>query len=38
MLIDLKDKNKPYQPVDVRFSMSGDSFLVADTRGQVTMF
>lgn len=37
-LIDLKDKNKPYVPVDVRFNISGDAFLVADTRGQVIMF
>jgi len=37
-LIDLKDKNKPYHPVDIRFNIQGDAFLVADTRGQVTMF
>lgn len=37
-LIDLKDKNKPYQAVDIRFNIQGDAFLVADTRGQVTMF
>jgi hypothetical protein len=37
-LIDLKDKNKPYQPVDIRFNIHGDAFLVSDTRGQVTMF
>jgi hypothetical protein len=37
-LIDLKDKNKPYQPVDIRFNSQGDAFLVSDTRGQVTMF
>jgi hypothetical protein len=38
LLIDLKDKNKPNQPVDVRFNMAGDAFIVSDTRGQVTMF
>lgn len=38
LLIDLKDKNKPNQPVDVRFNMVGDAFIVSDTRGQVTMF
>ena len=38
MVIDLKDKTKMYMPIDVRFNAEGDSFLVADSRGQVTMF
>jgi WD40 repeat protein len=37
-LIDLKDKNKVYTPVDIKFNVTGGAFLVADTRGQVTMF
>jgi WD40 repeat protein len=32
-IIDLKDKKKPYHPVDIRFNIQGDAFLVADTRG-----
>lgn len=37
-VIDFKDKKQNYSPVDIRFSGSGEAFLVADTRGQVTMF
>lgn len=37
-VIDLKANNKSFTPVDIRFNTQGDAFLVADTRGQVTMF
>ena len=37
-VIDLKDKKKPFYAVDIRYNVQGDAFLVADTRGQVTMF
>lgn len=36
-VIDLKDKQRVYVPVDIRFG-SPEAFLVADSRGQVTMF
>ena len=35
-VVDLNDKGRVNEPVDIRFGT--DAFLVADTRGQVTMF
>jgi hypothetical protein len=37
-VIDLKFKQKTVYPLEVAFNPVGDSFLLSDTRGNVTLF